>query len=106
MPPSSSGMKELCALLNISIGYYIDKVANFTLDRNATIKAKNLRSKAKEKIFADVKDEREQRKESQREQKDKERTAKLDKMNPAAREKFLKKEEEKHRKRRMKKSGG
>ena len=96
-------------LLNISIGFYVDKVANFKLnDGKALQRAKQLRIKAKAKIFKDggVMSEREARKEMKREEKEKERKKKLEKMNPIARQKFLEKEDERTRKRRMKRAGG
>ena len=101
--------KRLTELLNIAIGFYVDKVANFKLnDAKALQRAKQLRVKAKAKICKDggVMSEREARKEMKREQKEKERSEKLEKMNPVARAKFLEKEEERTRKRRMKRAGG
>ena len=102
-------MDRLCDLVNIAIGFYADKVANFKLsDAKALNRAKQLRAKAKAKIFSSGggMSEREARKEMLREQKEKERSEKLERMNPVARAKFLEKEEERTRKRRMKRAGG
>ena len=81
-------------------------MASFKLDKVAVQKAMKVRASAKDKIFKDVSDEREERKLAKREAKEKERTEKLEKMSFEAREKFLKKEEDRVRKRRMKKNGG
>ena len=107
LPTDVSEMNALCSsLMTLVFDHYVNKISSFTLDRAASIKAKTLRNKVKEKIFSDVKDERETRKELRKENKDKERTEKLEKMSDQARAKFLKKEEDKQRKRRMKRGGG
>ena len=106
LPSSVEDMKELMNLLSISVGYYIDKVANFKLDKMTTLKSKKLRISVKNKIFKEVSDEREERRIAQMEAKNKMRQEKLDKMSASSKEKFLRKEEERERRRRMKKNGG